>query len=148
MKPQSQSHFRHHLTVEQVDNPASIARIVLRVGHHHNGSAFLIQIGQEAHYFLSVLRIQVTGRLVGKYHLRIGNYRTGYRHTLLLPSRKLLREMFRAVGYCHPFHGFLHFPFTFDSRNTHVKQRQFDVLVHIGSSMFSYTFSSSIRLKL
>ena len=37
----SQCHFRHHLTVEQVDNPASIARIVLRVGHHHNGSAFL-----------------------------------------------------------------------------------------------------------
>ena len=72
MKPQSQSHFRHHLTVEQVDNPASIARIVLRVGHHHNGSAFFIQIGQEAHYFLSVLRVQVTGRLVGKYHLRIG----------------------------------------------------------------------------
>ena len=44
----SQCHFRHHLTVEQVNDTAGITCIVLRVGHHHNGSAFLIQIGQDA----------------------------------------------------------------------------------------------------
>ena len=56
--------IRHHASVEQVHRAMGKGGIVLRVCHHDNSRAFLIQFGQEVHHLGAVLRIEVTCRLV------------------------------------------------------------------------------------
>ena len=56
--------IRHHASVEQVHRAMGKGGIVLRVCHHDDGRAFLVQFGQEVHHLGAVLRIEVTCRLV------------------------------------------------------------------------------------
>ena len=76
----------------------SETRVVLGVRHHYDRRSLLIQLGEQLHNLGTVLGIQVTGWLIGQDNLRVGNYRTGDRHTLLLTSGELLREVSRTVA--------------------------------------------------
>ena len=82
--------------------------IVLGVSHHHHGSTFLIQFGEEVHHFLTVLRVEVTGRFVGKDKLRIGYHGTGNGYTLLLTTRELLRLVLGTVADVHALEHIVH----------------------------------------
>ena len=78
---------RHHTTVKQMHCAVGKGSIVLRVGHHDDGSAFAVQFAQQFDDLGTVLRVEVTGRLVGQYQFRIGHYSTGNGYTLLLSAR-------------------------------------------------------------
>jgi len=43
------------LSVEEVHDPLSAGCILLRVGHHHDGRAFLVKFCEKVHHFLAVL---------------------------------------------------------------------------------------------
>ena len=45
-KPYLKVHLRYHLSVEEINDTVSKTGIMLRVGHHHNGGAFLMQLGK------------------------------------------------------------------------------------------------------
>ncbi len=77
-------------------------RVVLGVRHHYDCRSLLIQLGEQLHNLGTVLGIQVTRWLIGQDYLRVGNYRTSDRHTLLLTSGELLREVSRTVADIHP----------------------------------------------
>ena len=74
------------LTVKKIDGTLSHSRILLRVGHHHDCRTLLVELAQKIHHLLSVLRVEITGRLVGEDQFRIRYDCTGYRHTLLLTT--------------------------------------------------------------
>lgn len=80
----------------------SETRVVLGVRHHYDRRSLLIQLGEQLHNLGTVLGIQVTRWLIGQDNLRVGNYRTGDSHTLLLTSGELLREVSRTVADIHP----------------------------------------------
>lgn len=79
-------------------------RIVLVVGHHDDRRALLIELCQQAHDFQSVLRVEVTGRLIGKDQLRAKDDGTRNGYALLLTAGELMREMVGAVGDIHARH--------------------------------------------
>ena len=105
--------------------------IVLRVCHHDNSSSFPVQLCQQIHHFCTILRIQITGRLIGKYQLRISNHSTSNGYTLLLTTGKLLREVFGTMTDIHSFQYIFHHPATFRSFDSQISQRQFHIFIHI-----------------
>ena len=56
------------------------------MGHHDHGHAVAIELLQQSHDFHAGMRIQRSGRLVGKYQYRIVDQRPRDRHTLLLAA--------------------------------------------------------------
>lgn len=61
-----QLYFRHHLSIEEVDDALGIAGVSLGVCHHHDGSALLIELGEELHHFETIFGVEVSCRLVGE----------------------------------------------------------------------------------
>lgn len=47
----SKTNFWNNLAIEEVDDALGVTGISLRVGDHHDGSALLVQLGQQLHYF-------------------------------------------------------------------------------------------------
>ena len=56
-----------------------------------------LNVMEKFHDFRSHLRIQITGRLIGKNDLRIANDCTCYCHTLALTTGKLRREVIHTM---------------------------------------------------
>ena len=81
-----QFYFGNNLTIKEVDDALGIASIALGVGHHQDGSAFLVQLGEQLHHFQTVLRVEVTCRLVSQNQLGIHHNGTGNGYTLLLTA--------------------------------------------------------------
>ena len=72
------------------------------MSNHYDGtSVFLIQAMKQFHYFGTHLRIQVTGRFVGKDNLGITDDGTGNGNTLALTTGKLCREMTHTMAQTH-----------------------------------------------
>ena len=76
----------HYLTIEEVDGALGVAGIALRVGYHHNGGAFLIQLGEQLHHLQTVLGVKITSRLIGEDQLGIHHNGSSNGDTLLLTS--------------------------------------------------------------
>ena len=91
----------HHLSVEQVDNSVRHHSVVLRVGHHHDGGAFGVELREQFHHGESALRVEITCRLVGEDELRLAHHGTCYSHTLLLTAGELLRIMLGTLAESH-----------------------------------------------
>ena len=53
--PPLQLHLFDYLTVVEVNDAVGIGSIVLRVGHHDDGRALLVEVGEELHTFLAIL---------------------------------------------------------------------------------------------
>ena len=130
-KLQLRQNLLHDLTVEEVDDAVGVAGVALGVGHHDDGGAFLMKFGQKVHHLLAVLRIQVTGGLVGEDELGVGDDGTGDGHTLLLTARELLREVLGAMLDGHALHDGVHTLLALTGGDVHVTQRQLNVLKHI-----------------
>ena len=128
MRPAHFGNGSHNLPVEQVDDASGISGVALAVCHHHDGRAFLVQFGQQLHYFLSVLRVEVTGRLVGKDDFGVRYHGTGDCHTLLLTSGELLRIVLGAVADVHPLQDVRHALFPFGGGHAQVGEGKLYVL--------------------
>src|ERR1051325_11570272 len=81
----------HNPSVFQLDHPVSVLGILLRVRHLHDRRAVRIELLEELHDLLSLARVQIPGRLVGKNQGRLVNQRARHRYELLLAAGKLAR---------------------------------------------------------
>ena len=72
-----------------------------RVGHHHHSRPLLIQFGEKLHHLLTVLRVEVTRRFVGKDDVRSSHHGSRYSHALLLTARKMVRLMLHSMAQFH-----------------------------------------------
>ena len=79
-------YISHYLSVEEADGTARIRGIVLRVCHHNDGCALAVELFEQGHHLLTILRVEITRRLIGKDKLGIRDKGTGDSHTLLLTS--------------------------------------------------------------
>ena len=120
----------HDMTVEEAYDAVSHACIMLVVGHHHYGCTLLVELGEQAHHLGSVLRVKVTRRLVGQYHLGVEDHSTGYGHTLLLSARQLVREMLGAMADGHTLHDFLHTLLALGAGYAQIGEGKLYVLLH------------------
>ena len=115
-------------TVEEVQYPVGVGRIVLRVGDHDDRRPFAVQFRKKFHYLLSVFRIEVSGRLVGQYELRVGDDGACDGYALLLTAGELLREVFGAVRDVHAVQNFGHAASALRSLHAQIDERQLDIL--------------------
>src|SRR5688500_3126200 len=67
------------------------------VRDHNYGASFLTKFAQKLEDLLSSLGIQVSGRLVGKNHLRIVGQGAGQGDPLLLTDAKLRRLVVKSI---------------------------------------------------
>ena len=104
--------------------------ILLRVRHHHDGCAFVVQLGEQLHYLLSVLGIEVTRRLVGQDKARFAHHGTCYGHTLLLTARELLWIVLGTMAHVHTAQDVQHPLLTLALGHVQVLELQFHVLLH------------------
>ncbi len=100
------------------------------MGHHHNRCTLLVQLAQQLHHLHTVLRVEVTRRLVGKDDARLAHHGTGYSHTLLLSARELVGIVFGTVTQLHLAQYVEHTLTAFLLIHTKVLQLQVDVLLY------------------
>lgn len=67
--------------------------IMLIMRYHDDGGALVVQLGKQMHHLGSILGIKITRRLIGKDELRTEDHGTGDGYSLLLTTRKLVREV-------------------------------------------------------
>ena len=101
------------------------------MGHHEDGGAFAVELGEEFHYLLAVLGVEVTGGLVGEDELGIGDDGAGDGHPLLLTSGELLWEVGGAVGDVHALEDVAYHLLALGGLDLHVDEGQLHVLEHV-----------------
>ena len=121
----------HDFTIEEIDDALRCRGIALRVGHHHHGGAFCVELAEQVHHLFTIARIEVTGGLIGKDQLRICHYGTRDGYTLLLSTRQLLWIVPCTVTDIHAFEYLCHTAFALRCRDIEVLQWQFDILIDI-----------------
>ena len=120
----------HHHTVEEVDGPGGVGGIALGVRHHDDRGSLGIELGEQFHYFASVLRVEVSRGFIGEDKLGLHHYGTCDGHALLLTAGELLRIMAGAVADGHATHDFRDAFLALSCGHAEVLQWQFDVLFH------------------
>ena len=78
------------------------------MGDHDDGAALFVELLQQLHHFLAMLRIEVAGGLVGEDEFRRVDDGARHRDALLLSARKLHREMLQAMAHVHLLQHCLH----------------------------------------
>ena len=75
------------MAVEEADNAVCLEGLFLVVSHHHYGSAVVaVQVVEEAHDFLPVVGVEVSGRFVGENYLGVADDGAGYGYALALST--------------------------------------------------------------
>src|SRR3984885_6241070 len=87
------------LAVEEVYLAVCVAGEARIVGHHADGRAFLVQLGEQLHHRFAILRVQVSGGLVGQQDGRRTGQRAGHSDTLLLTAGELRGVVAHAVRH-------------------------------------------------
>src|SRR5712664_2263307 len=122
--------FLDNASVEQMNVALGKIRVTLVVRDHADGRAVAVQIAQQLHDRLAVLRIEVSGRLVSHQNERIANQRARHGDTLLLTARELRRVVAQPVSHSDAFQRVLYLLLPFRSACAAIRQRQLDVLIH------------------
>ena|GEM_PF-6272803 len=118
--------------VEEADGTAGLSGLFFIVGHHYDGaSVFFIQLMQQLHDFRTHLGVQITGRLIGEYYLRIADDGARNGNTLALTAGKLCRHVAHTVAQTHLLQYFLCQTATLLGRHLSVQQRQLHVIQYI-----------------
>ena len=68
------------------------------MGNYYQCSSLIMKFMEKLNYYLFILVIQISCRLISEYDLRIINQCSCHAHPLLLTSGKLGRQMFCPVG--------------------------------------------------
>ena len=118
-----------HPAVEEVDGAVGVAREARVVGDHADGRARAVQLAQQLHHRVAVLRVEVAGGLVGEQDRGLAHEGAGHRHALLLTARELARQVLRAMGHAHPLEGLVHPLLALGGLHAAVGEGQLDVLV-------------------
>ena len=105
---------------------SGVARIVR---HHADRGALLVQVAQQVHDRLAVVRVQVAGGLVGEQDRRVPSQPAGHRHALLLTAGELRGVVLHAVRHADLLQRLLHALLALRGAHAAIGQRQLDVLV-------------------
>ena len=119
----------HHLAVEEVHRPVRHVGVARVVGHHADRGPFRVQLLQQRHHRVPVLRVQVPRGLVRQQDQRLAHDRPGHRHPLLLTSRELARVVLHPVRHPDPLQCRLHPLPALAPPHPPVRQGQLHVLV-------------------
>lgn len=68
----------------------------------NNGLALMVDLLENLDNLTGAGIIQITGWLIGEQHSRAANHSTGYRHPLLLPTRKFPWPMIHTIFQTYP----------------------------------------------
>src|SRR5438067_8004696 len=98
------------------------------VRHHDQRRPALVQLGEQLHHRLTVLRVEVPGRLVGEEDERIARDGAGDRHALLLAAGELAGHVACAVAHADAVEGVLDALLAIGRRHSPVRERELDVL--------------------
>src|SRR5687767_3818788 len=79
----------HHATVEERDHPLRMPRILRVMSHHADGRTATMELAQQLHDGLAVLRVEIPGWLVGEQYRRIASDCARHRNALLLAAGEL-----------------------------------------------------------
>ena len=79
----------HHAAVEEVDGAVRVAREARVVRDHADRGAAAVQLAQQLHHRLAVLRVEVPGGLVGEQDRGLPDQRARHGHALLLAAGEL-----------------------------------------------------------
>ena len=71
------------------------------MGHHQHRGAPAVYLVQKVHYLKGQSRVDVSGGLVGDYHLRVIHKGAGQSHPLALAAGELCRIMLRLMLQAH-----------------------------------------------
>ena len=112
-----------------MDRSLGVTRKAWIVGHHADRRAALVQLAEESHDCLAVLRVEVSRRLVGEEDQRLARYGPRDGDALLLAARELRGIMLDAVRHAHTLERLLHPLAPLGRRHPAVGERQLDVLV-------------------
>ena len=83
----------HNLSIKQADGAMGYLGIMLIMRYHDDGGTLMVQLGKQMHHLGTILGIEVTRRLIGQDELRTKDHGTGDGYSLLLTTRKLVREV-------------------------------------------------------
>ena len=119
--------------------PRGVRRVARVVRHHADGGAGLVQLLEQIHHRLAVLRIQVARGLVGQQNRRLAAHRARHGDALLLAARELAGQVLGAVRHAHALERRRHALLALGRAHAAVGERQLDVLEDV---------RSPIRLKL
>ncbi len=86
--------------VEHVDLAIRVVGVARIVRDDADRRAFGVQLGEQRHHLLAVLRVQVTRRLVGEQDRRAADERARDGDALLLTARELRRIVVQADAPC------------------------------------------------
>jgi len=103
---------------------------VFGVCYHDDRGTLLVQVRQKLHYFITVGRVEVTGRFIGQDQLGVIDYGAGYGYTLLLTAGELLRVVIAAMHDLHFVQYHFHALFAFGSFYAKIDQGQLDIFKH------------------
>src|SRR6476620_10417147 len=95
----------------------------LIVRDHTNRGAGLMQFAEQMHDGFTVVRIQVTGRLVGKQNRWSAGKRASDCDALLLPPRELTRQVFCPMRHAHALQGFCYKCFAVAGTRAAIRER-------------------------
>src|SRR5687767_2464484 len=86
-----------HPPVEKGDYAVSMPRILRVVSNHADRRPATMELAQQLHHRLAVLRIEISGWLVRQQYRRVAGDRPRNCHSLLLTARELRRIVVGAV---------------------------------------------------
>ena len=92
-----------------MDGAVGVAGVTRIVRHHADGCAAAMQFAQQIHNLLAILRVEVSGGLIGQQDGRITRQRAGHRNALLLTARELRRIVLDAMGHADALQRLMHF---------------------------------------
>lgn len=78
--------FLDDASIKEVNRAVGIARIARIMSHHTDSGATAVQFAKQIHDLLAILRIKVSGGLVGQQNGRVTGQGTSYGHALLLTA--------------------------------------------------------------
>src|SRR5918994_6566789 len=91
--------FLDDAAVEEVNRPVGVTGVARIVGHHADGRPLFMQLAQQLHHRLAVLRVEVPGRLVGEQDRGRARDRARHRDALLLTAGELAGQVLGAMRH-------------------------------------------------
>lgn len=78
--------FRGDATVKQMDGSLGVLRVTRIVGDHADRGAATMQFGEQFHYLIAILAVEIAGRFVREDDQRLASDCARDRDTLLLTT--------------------------------------------------------------
>jgi hypothetical protein len=121
--------FVHDFAVEEVHGALGVVGVTRVVCDHADGGAGLVDVLEQFHDGVAILRVEVAGGLIGQKNHRIANQGAGHGNTLLLTTGELGRIVLGTMSHLDALEGTLHLFLTLGGGHAAISEGEFDVLV-------------------